>query len=100
MPITMRSDLMSSGVDVSDQFGKTVRHPAENKKRASYAVPVQECEHALGIGDDATLVFVPAITIDVVFKGRDLEVVFDIDGERVEHVIAGRAGQAVFDEAV
>ena len=84
VPVAVRADLVPAGMDLADQFGMTLADPAENEERGLHPVAIEQLENAVGVGLDAAFPAVPLVAADVFLKGRDLEIILDVDGEGVE----------------
>ncbi len=84
VPVAVRTDLVPLGVNLADQAGMALGHPAKDEERALHLPPIEQRQDPPGVGDDAALPLVPLVTRDVLLKRRDLVVVFDIDGEGVQ----------------
>jgi len=77
----VRRDLVARAGDSTDQLVLAVRHPPENKESRARLMPREQLEQDIGLLDDARLERLPVGPRDAGLEGRDLEVLFDVDGE-------------------
>ena len=76
---------MAGAVDPADEVRVALGHPPQDEERGSDVGGLEQRQQPIGACGDAAFVGVPAVGRDDIGKGRDVEVVFDVDGHRVEH---------------
>ena len=76
---------MPGGANRADEFWMAAGHPAEHEKRSLHLMAIEQPQQLVRVIDDAAGEVVPAGTVNVPLKGRNLIVVFDVDGKDVEH---------------
>ncbi len=80
---------MAGGVDLLDKFGKPASSPSKNKERRGNMMLGQQVEHSRSIWDNAVLESIPNVTINIMFEGRNLKIIFYIDSEGVDDTFCG-----------
>jgi hypothetical protein len=75
--------LVSFSDDASSQVGVAFRHPTQDEESSSRRCLTENVEHALGIPLDPPRQRLPTASIDRRRKRLDLEIILDIDRQRV-----------------
>ena len=78
-------ELVAGGADAANQLRVPFRDPAEGEKGRLYVRVGQESEYPVDVLLDSARHRVPLAALDVLRESRNLEVVLDIDGHRVDH---------------
>src|SRR3989449_8149508 len=71
--------------DLAHYFGMAVGHPAEDEEGGARAVLGEQREEAAHVGDHAPRDALPVGPVDDLRVSVRLEVLLDVDGERVPH---------------
>src|SRR5438477_486864 len=77
----VRRNLVAGMRDLAYQIRMPLRHPANDEERGAGLVAREQLEQATHASDDPGFEAIPIGTRDARFKRRDLEVLFDVDGE-------------------
>src|SRR5215472_2790462 len=77
-------DLMPRGGDAPDEARVTFRDPPEHEERPADSALGQELEQHAGVALDTRLALRPGATVDGRCQRGHLEVVLDVDCERVD----------------
>ena len=82
---------MAGGLDLADQPWVLLGGPTENKERRLDGMAIEQGQQTLRIGDNPAGKVAPSFARDRRFKGRHLEVFFDVDRKGVDkfHVARG-----------
>jgi len=75
----------------TDEIGRAMGCPAQNKKSCARIVLRKEIEQGVHTDLQAPRYRVPAAAGRIGFQRRDLEILFDVDREMVEHSLARSA---------
>ena len=85
----MTADLVPGGCDFADQRGEALRYPAEHEERRRHLAAIEQLQDAPRVRDDAAGVFIPSLPRHLPLERGDLEVIFDVNSERVQHLVTG-----------
>src|SRR6266849_7705034 len=85
MPVAVAGDFMSDAGYLSDKLREPIRHPAQDKKRSLAAGRAEKLQDFGGVPLYAALARAPLGRIQVLPKGADVVVVFQLDCESVLH---------------
>ena len=83
MAVTVAGEFVAIGGDAFDQFRIALRDPAQGKKGGFGAVLVEHGQNTVHIAFNPAFPNRPFTSRNVRYEGRYLEVVFDVNGQRV-----------------
>ena len=83
--VAVRRDLVTPALDLPDQIGKPLRHPAEHEKRGLDAVRPEDVEQAQGRALDSGLARVPRLVGNPLTQVVDAEPVLHVHRHHVLH---------------
>src|SRR5690242_9471043 len=84
MRVAVAADLMTSGMNGADQGRVPFRHPAEDEEGATHTGFRESVKHTQSAAINSRREIVPVPTRNTMIEAGHLEVIFDIDRQRVE----------------
>src|SRR6516225_1958478 len=79
----MTSQLMPRRLNRPDQIGVALRYPTQNKECGVETEFPQQIKHFVSVSHNARLHGLPASKGNSMSKGRDMEIVLDVDRQRI-----------------
>src|SRR4030095_7605052 len=91
MTIAMTANFMAAIEDMPHETRTPFSHPSQHEKCRADSAPIQEFQQPAGIAFNSHRIPAPLLRYNDVRKRLHVEIIFDIDCQRVHHVESQRA---------
>src|SRR5262249_47620305 len=84
VPIAVAAKLVTSGGNRPYQSWKSFGNPPEHEKCRTNLMGIEDVQQALRVGDHSAWKVIPLPSGDFAFERRDVKVIFQVHGQRVD----------------